>query len=120
MTISPGDPGPTDPESGGREVPPYDDRRKSADVDEEQDVRKDGANVGGATGPVENEERKSADPTDTERGAVASPADEQPAEDPRGGDEEQASVGPSHYAGTGRGEDKSRDDHDQGEGEKPR
>ena len=118
MTISPGDPGPTDPASGDRAIPPYDGRRETADIDSEDEMRKDGANVGGATSPVESDEMKSAEPADTERGAVASPSDEQPAAESGGSDPGEASVGPAHYAGTSRGEDLSKDDHDQGEGEK--
>lgn len=118
MTSMPGNPGPTDPASGDRAVPPYDGRRESADVDGEDKLRRDGANVGGATGPVESDEMKAPEPADTERGAVASPADEQPAADTPSGDPGEASVGPAHYAGTTRGESVSEDKHDQGEGEK--
>ena len=50
MTMSPGSPGPADFE--GKAVPPYEGRRETADVDGEEELRKDGANVGGATGPV--------------------------------------------------------------------
>ena len=70
-------PGPTD--SRASAVPPYEGRRETADVDGEEKPRRDGANVGGATGPVESDERKAPEPADTPRGAVASPADEQPA-----------------------------------------
>jgi hypothetical protein len=80
MTMSPGDPGPTDPAEGSA-VPPYEGRRETADVDGEEKMHRDGANVGGATGPVESEGRKAPEPADTARGAVASPADEQPAAD---------------------------------------
>ena len=41
-----------------------------ADVDEEDRLRRDGANVGGATGPVESDEQKAPEPADTSRGAV--------------------------------------------------
>lgn len=111
MTISPGDPGPTDVEGNERALPPYEGRRKSADVESEEEVSKGGANVGGATGPVESAETKAPEPADTERGAVASPSDEQPAAETAesGGAEEEASVGPSHFAGTGRGENKADD-----------
>jgi hypothetical protein len=116
MTMSPGEPGRTDFE--GKAAPPYEGRRETADVDGEEKLRRDGANVGGATGPVESDERKAPDPADTPRGAVASPADERPAEQTPSGDSGEASVGPAHYAGTTRGEDVSEDKHDQGEGEK--
>jgi hypothetical protein len=116
MTTTPGDPGTTDLE--GKVVPPYEGRRESADVEGEEKLRRDGADVGGATGPVESDERKAPEPADTPGAAVASPADEQPAADSPGGGSGPASTGPGHYAGTTRGEDVSRDKHDQGEGEK--
>ena len=110
--MSPGDPGPTDVE--GRAVPPYEGRRETADVDSEENMHRDGANVGAATGPVESDRMKAPEPADTPRGAVASPADEQPAADHQGGDPGEASVGPAHHAGTTRGEDVSEDRHDEG------
>jgi hypothetical protein len=116
MTTTPGNYGPTDFE--GKVVPPYEGRRESADPDGEEKMRRNGANVGGATGPVENDEMKAQEPADTPRGAVASPAEEQPAADTPSGDSGPASTGPAHYAGTTRGEDVSEDKHDQGEGEK--
>jgi hypothetical protein len=117
MTDTPANPGSTDFE--GKEVPPYEGRRETADVDGPEDMHRDGANVGAATGPVEgNERRKAPEPADTPRGSVASPADEQPAADVPSGDPGPASTGPAHYAGTTRGEDVSEDEHDQGEGEK--
>ncbi len=88
-------------------MPPYDDRRKSADVDSEQDTHKDSANVGGATGPVENAEMKSTPKEETPGGAAASPGDEQPASEMPETDLDQDMVGPDHYEGTGRGEDRS-------------
>ena len=114
MTMSPGEPGPTDFE--GKAVPPYEGRRETADVDSEQEkLHRNGANVGAATGPVETDDsRRAPEPADTPRGAVASPADEQPAERTASGDEGEASVGPAHYAGTTRGESVSQDRHDQG------
>jgi hypothetical protein len=113
MTMSPGDPGPTDPAQGSA-VPPYEGRREAAEVDDEEKLRRDGANVGGATGPVESDQRKAPEPADTPRGAVASPGDEQPAEKSGGSDPGETSVGPAHRAGTTRGEDVSEDQHDQG------
>jgi hypothetical protein len=112
MTMSPGAPGPTDFE--GKELPPYEGRQESADVDDEEKLHRDGANVGAATGPVESDRPKAPEPADTPRGAVASPADEQPAAEQEGTDPGEASVGPAHHAGTTRGEDVSRDRHDQG------
>jgi hypothetical protein len=75
MTMSPGDPGPTDPDEGSA-VPPYEGRREAADVDGEEKLRREGANVGGATGPVESDQPKAPDPADSPGGATASPADE--------------------------------------------
>ena len=60
MTMSPGDPGPTDFE--GKAAPPYEGRRETADVAGEEELRRDGANVGGATGPVESDERRRRSP----------------------------------------------------------
>ena len=116
MTMSPGAPGPTD--FSDKTVPPYEGRRETADVDEEEKLHREGANVGAATGPVESAEMKAPEPADTPRGAVASPADEQPAAGSGGSDPGEASVGPAHAAGTTRGEEVSEDKHDQGEGEK--
>jgi hypothetical protein len=114
MTMSPGAPGPTDFQ--GKAVPPYEGRQEGADVDEESKARRDGADVGGATGPVENDERRAPDPEETPRGPVASPADEMPAEETPPDGSEEAAVGPAHVAGTTRGEDvgkgKPRKDHD--------
>ncbi len=90
-----------------RTMPPYDDRRTSADVDGEDELHKDGANVGGATGPVESDEMKSTPKEDTPRGAEASPGDEQPASEMPETDLDSDMVGPDHYKGTVRGEDRS-------------
>ena len=93
-------------DSGDRAVPPYDGRRETADVDGPEELRKDGANVGGATGPVESEEMKAPEPADTARGEHASPADEQPAAtSPGDAPAEDEGVGPAHVAGVPRGED---------------
>ena len=71
--------GGSDPDTTGRAVPPYEGRRETADVDPQDHTTKDGAKTAGATGPVQDDQPKAADPDATERGAVASPADEQPA-----------------------------------------
>jgi hypothetical protein len=106
MTTTPSS-GPTDPHSGDRPLPPYDDRRESADVDtDDEKLRRDGAYVGGATGPVETDaSRKSEPKEDTARGAEASPSDEIPAADTPEDTPTDPGVGPAHYAGTQRGED---------------
>lgn len=92
---------------GGAEpaIPPYDGRKTEASSEEE--TEKDGARTGGATAPVSDPDQKAPDPADTERGAVASPSDEQPAADTRDGESGEASVGPAHTPGTGKGEEKS-------------
>jgi hypothetical protein len=94
------------PQDTGRAVPPYEGRRTSAEVDTETDsTRAGGARVGGALGPVADEAPKAPDPADTARGAVASPADEQPAEDEPETESSAPDVGPSHSVGVRRAED---------------
>ncbi|HET6627165.1 MAG TPA: hypothetical protein VFG63_12325 [Nocardioidaceae bacterium] len=96
-----------DPDTSGKTVPPYDDRQKSGDVDGPEKSTKQGAETAGATGPVQDDAGMNhPDPADTPGGAEASPADEQPASESGGSAEDEGSVGPDHYAGTGRGEDK--------------
>lgn len=70
-----------EPDTTGSTVPPYEGRRESADVEGQEESTKDGAKTGGATGPVEDDEAKAPEPSETEGGATGSPADEQPAED---------------------------------------
>jgi hypothetical protein len=94
-----------DPDTDGTTVPPYEGRRKSADVEGEEELTKDGAATGGATGPVESDGNVD-DPAGTERGEHASPADEQPAAESTTTDDDPDVTGPSHEPGTGRAEDK--------------
>jgi hypothetical protein len=95
------------PQDTGSAVPPYEGRRESADVDASgASAHREGANVAGATGLVEDDEMKAPDSSDTPRGAVASPADEQPAT-PGGAPAEDEGVGPSHSVGQTRAEDQS-------------
>jgi hypothetical protein len=106
MTTQPEVPrGGNDPDTGDRPMPPYDDRRTSADVDPQEKSQRQGAKVGGATGPVEDDELKAAPKEDTPRGAEASPSDEQPASESADTDLDPDMVGPDHYQGTPRGED---------------
>jgi hypothetical protein len=98
-----------DPDTQGRAVPPYDGRQTSGPVEAPSESVKDGAKIGGATGPVADDEPKAADPVRTDRGATASPADEQPAEDVPETQDSDEGVGPAHVAGTPRGEDLSDD-----------
>ena len=106
MTTSPN---PDNPDTGDSAVPPYDGRKDTADMGGADDMHKDGAAVGGATGPVESDHLKAEPKEDTPRGAEASPADEQPASDMPETDMDPDMVGPDHYSGTGRGENKSED-----------
>jgi hypothetical protein len=95
----------TQADPGDRPMPPYEGRRETADVDDPEKLRKDGANVGGATGPVESDEMKAPEPDDTPRGEHASPADEQPAaHSPGDAPAEDEGVGPAHHPGTPKGE----------------
>ena len=50
---------------------------------------------------------KAPDPAETERGATASPADEQPADQMAETEASDPGVGPAHYPGTTRGDDLS-------------
>ncbi len=105
-------PDPDNPDTENTTVPPYDGRRESADIDDQDESVKEGARTAGATGPVEDDQPKAPDPEDTEGGAVASPADEQPAdEQPAEGETDDpgagpGATGPGHVGGTGRAEDK--------------
>ena len=94
-----------DPDTEGATVPPYEGRRKAADVEGETEV--DGARTGGATGPVEDDVPKAAGPAATERGQHASPADEQPAAESTDTDMEPDMTGPAHEPGERRAEDQS-------------
>ncbi len=114
MSLNPNTTGmdPNDPDVGDRAVPPYEGRRETADVDQGDDqLRRDGAIVCAATGPVESDELKATPKEDTPRGAEASPADEQPASDMPETDMNPDMVdSPAHTPGTGRGENKSEGD----------
>ena len=103
MTTSPN---PDDPDTEGKTVPPYDGRRETADIDGPEKTEKDGARTGGATGPVEGIDDDD-NPAATERGAEASPADEQPAAESTDTDlDPDMTDTASHEPGTGRAEDK--------------
>jgi hypothetical protein len=98
---------PDDIDTGGSTVPPYEGRRTTADVGGTDEAYRDGANVGGATGPVENSGRGTLDPGDTPGGATGSPADEQPASGAPEADLDDDRVGPAHQPGTPRAEDQT-------------
>jgi hypothetical protein len=91
-------------DTSGSAVPPYEGRRTAADVESKDKAYRDGANVGGATVPVENDESAKPDPQDTPRGATGSPAAERPASRARETDLDDDDVGPAHQAGVPRGE----------------
>jgi len=96
-------PDPDNPDTEGKTVPPYDDRKESADAGEGSGD----ASTAGASAPESSDDQLSEpDPDETEGGATASPADEQPAQeesdDPGEGTGE---TGPDHTGGTGRAED---------------
>ena len=93
-------------DSGGSTVPPYEGRRTTADVDDPDRVHRDGANVGGATGPVVDDTGAVAVTGDTPGGATGSPADEQPASRMRETDLDDDRAGPAHQTGTPRAEDR--------------
>jgi len=82
-------------------IPPYEGRKTEADSGS-KDAH--GASTGGATAPTTDSDYKSAAPGQTPGGATASPADEQPASGGSESDTDDDRVGPSHAAGTGRGE----------------
>jgi len=94
-------------DTAGKALPPYEGRRGSGEVRDKGESRKDGAKVGGATGPVENDVMAAPDPADTPRGTTGSPADEQPASDAPQTDLDDDSTGPAHQPGTPRAEDQS-------------
>src|SRR5688572_27589690 len=98
---------PNAPDTTGSAVPPYDDRRRTADVDGPDRARRDGATVGGATGPVADDHAEVAGDDDTPGGATGSPADEQPAGRMPETDLDDDRVGPAHQAGIARGEDQA-------------
>jgi hypothetical protein len=93
------------PQDTAPAVPPYEGRRETADVDSGGDrTERDGADVGGATGPVVDDAPKGPDPASTPGGAVASPSDDEARRDGPAVPTDPG-VGPAHTAGTGRAED---------------
>ena len=97
---------PDDKGTEGRTVPPYEGRRKSADVAGKEKSARHGAKTAGATGPVEDDEMKAAEPEQTPEGATGSPADERPARRSRKSGHDDM-TGPDHMRGTRRAEDQS-------------
>jgi hypothetical protein len=83
------------------DTPPYEGRRETADIEDDRDAVREGARVGGATGPVESD--TAASPTES----TGSPADEQPAARMPETDLDDDRVGPAHGPGTTRGEDQA-------------
>ena len=100
---NPNEPDGTD--TGDSVVPPYEGRRRTAEVDDAEKAYRDGAKVGGATGPVEDPGYSAPDPGDTAGQATGSPADEQPAAAVPQTDRDDDRAGPAHQAGMPRAED---------------
>jgi len=89
----------------GGVVPPYEGRKETAEPDQEGGTMRDGARVGGATGPVDDDSFKAEDPSTTPGGRTASPGDEQPAaETPDGASTDEGDDSASHVPGTPKGE----------------
>lgn len=95
-----GGPGNIPPQDTGAAVPPYEGRQTSASSSLEGSAHKDGANVGGAGGPVADANYKAPAPGETPGGATASPADEQPASEMPETDLDDDRVGPAHVPGS--------------------
>ena len=98
------------PDPAGSAVPPYEGRRtqadiEGADVEDADATTREGARVGGATGPVADDEPKASPPEETPGGPVASPGTESGAGTQEASGEE-AATGPAHVPGTARGEDR--------------
>jgi len=92
-------------QDAGTDVPPYEGRKDKAEPQQEGGTYRDGARVGGATGPVDDDEFKAESPSDTPGGRTASPADEQPAaEMPDGPSAEPGVDAPAHVPGVPKGE----------------
>lgn len=89
----------------GGVVPPYEGRKESAEPDQEGGTHRDGARVGGASGPVDDDEFKAPSPSDTPGGRTASPGDEQPAaEMTETSADEGSDDSTAHVPGTPKGE----------------
>lgn len=93
-------------QDAGTDVPPYEGRKEKAEPQQEGGTYRDGARVGGATGPVDDEAYKAPSPSDTAGGGrTVSPADEQPAADmPDGPSAEPGVDTPAHVPGVPKGE----------------
>ncbi|MCM2425117.1 hypothetical protein [Streptomyces sp. RKAG337] len=95
---------PDEIDTEGRTLPPYEGRKKSANVssDKAQSV-KSGVKTAGAAGPVEDDDMKAPDPRDTPGGATSSPAHERSVSRSSKADDD--GTGPAHQRGTPRAED---------------
>jgi hypothetical protein len=85
-----------------RPVPPYEDRKRTADDVEGTGTRRQGAEVGGAG----RHRTSGAGSVDDHGGSTASPAEETPAGALDGSGQEDPGTGPAHTAGVARGEDR--------------
>jgi hypothetical protein len=91
-------------------LPPYDDRRKSADVTPDPGAaERRGARVGGATGPVESDPEDTPEPASASDADGTSPAQEQPAAQTPEDQPTDEGVGPTHTPGVPKGEDHASD-----------
>jgi hypothetical protein len=87
--------------SSDQPVPPYEDRKGTADPVDPGGPERQGTDVGGAGRHRASE----ADSVDDHGGRTASPAEELPAGDVEGAGQEDPGVGPAHVPGVHRGED---------------
>ena len=94
------------PQDTGSAIPPYEGRTTGASPSDAGSAQVAGANVGGARGPVADDEYKSVAPEETPGGATASPADDQPAANMPETDLDDDGVAEAHQPGTRRGEDR--------------
>lgn len=88
-----------DIDTSGSTLPPYEGRSTGADFPGDRS-----SSAGAGTHRAEGEGLTSPDPSSTPGGATASPADEQPASEMPEIEPDDPGVGPSHLAGTTRGE----------------
>lgn len=92
-------------EGTGSPVPPYEGRKETAEPHQEGGSYRDGARVGGATGPVDDDGPEVVDPAQTPGGRTTTPGDEQPAAQmPDGESQEQGVDLTAHVPGVPKGE----------------
>ena len=99
-------PNPDDPDTEVKTVPSYDGRKEFAEVGGPEERTQDRARTGGAGRPTESDSAVD-DPTQTERGRHASPADEHAAPGDDEATDPGGTSGPAHEPGIGRAEGQS-------------